>query len=243
MRPLIGIPCFAAERAGTHRPIYGNNQSYVRAVEESGGVPLLIPPLADPASRTAIRAKLDGLLLTGGGDIDPRHYGAARIPECGEIEAERDEDELDTARWALDQEVPILGVCRGMQILNVLRGGTLYQDITTQRPDSPRHDHTQHPRTWRAHEITVNPASRLAGILGATRQIVNSLHHQAVDRIGEGIEIVAWSEDGIAEAMEIPGPPFAIAVQYHPEELFPDDEPSRRLFAAFIQAAATYAER
>lgn len=243
MRPLIGIPCFAAERAGSLRPIYGNNQSYVRAVELSGGVPLLIPPLADPSSHAAIRSRLDGLLLSGGGDIDPKLYGEERIPECGEIEAGRDEEELDAARWALDQGVPILGVCRGLQILNVLHGGTLYQDITTQRPNSPRHDHTSHPRSWRSHEIAINPDSRLAGILGSPRQVVNSLHHQAIDRIGDGIEITAWSEDGIAEAMEIPGDSFVIAVQYHPEELYPDDEPSRRLFAAFVQAAAAHAER
>lgn len=243
MRPVIGIPCFAAERAGTNRPIYGNNQSYIRAVDEAGGVPVLLPPLADPVSRAAIRARLDGLLLTGGGDLDPALYGEERIPECGEIEAERDEPELDIARWALDSGVPLLGVCRGMQLLNVLRGGTLYQDITAQRPHSPRHDRTDHPRVWRAHDISINPTSRLAGILGTTHQVVNSLHHQAVNRVGDGIEIIGWSEDGIAEAMEIPGVPFAIAVQYHPEELVADDEASRRLFAAFVQAAAARAER
>lgn len=238
MRPVIGIPCFAAERAGTRRPIYGNNQSYVRAVERAGGIPVLLPPFADPASLAAVGARLDGLLLSGGGDIDPRLYGEERIPECGEIETERDLPELDIARWALDSNVPILGVCRGMQLLNVLRGGTLYQDITTQHPSSPRHDHTDQPRTWRAHEIAINPASQLASILGSPRQNVNSLHHQAVNRIGDGIEITGWSEDGIAETLEVPGHPFAIAVQYHPEELAADDEPSRRLFAAFVQAAA-----
>lgn len=241
MRPLIGIPCFAAERAGTHRPIYGNNQTYVHAVEQAGGVPVLLPPLSDPADLAVIHARLDGLLLSGGGDIDPSLYGEDRIPECGEIETARDVPELDIARWALDSGVPTLGVCRGMQLLNVLRGGTLYQDITTQHPSSPRHDHIDQPRTWRAHEIAINPASRLASILGAPRQMVNSLHHQAVNRIGDGIEITGWSEDGIAEALEIPSHPFAIAVQYHPEEMVADDEPSRRLFAAFVQAAAARA--
>lgn len=243
MRPLIGIPCFAAERAGTHRPIYGNNQSYVRAVEQAGGVPVLLPPFADPVSLAAAASRLDGLLLTGGGDIDPRLYGEDRIPECGEIEVERDEPELAIARWAVGQGVPILGVCRGMQLLNVLRGGTLYQDIITQHPTSPRHDHIDHPRTWRAHEIAINPASRLAAILGSPRASVNSLHHQAVNRIGDGIDVTGWSEDGIAEALELPDHPFAVAVQYHPEELVADDEPSRRLFAAFVQAADNHSTR
>lgn len=243
MRPLIGIPCFAAERAGTHRPIYGNNQTYVHALERAGGVPVLIPPLADAAGLAVVRERLDGLLLTGGGDIDPALYGEARIPECGEIETERDLPELDIARWALDAGVPTLGICRGMQLLNVLRGGTLYQDITTQHPSSPRHDHIDHPRTWRAHEIAINPSSKLAPILGSPRQQVNSLHHQAVNRIGDGIEITGWSEDGIAETMEVRGHPFAVAVQYHPEEMVAEDEPSRRLFAAFVEAAANRSGR
>jgi putative glutamine amidotransferase len=235
VRPLIGIPCFATERAGTLRPIYANNQTYVRAVERAGGVPLLIPPLTDAESLAAVCARLDGLLLTGGGDVDPAYYGEKPIAECGEPEPERDEQEIALSRLALESDLPVLGVCRGMQLLNVVRGGTLYQDLVAQRGE-PRHDHTDHPRTYRAHDIEVNPASRLAGILGGTRQAVNSLHHQAVNRPGEGIEIVAWSEDGVAEAMEAQGHPFAVAVQYHPEELASDDAASQRLFAAFVQA-------
>jgi putative glutamine amidotransferase len=238
MRPLIGIPCFAAERAGTNRPIYGNNQAYVRAIERAGGAPVLIPLLESPESVTAIRRRLDGLLLTGGGDLDPALYGEAPLPECGEPERERDEVEVALTRWALDERLPLLGVCRGMQLLNVVQGGSLYQDIVTQRPGAPRHDIIERPRGSRSHEIAIDPSSRLAAILGAPRQQVNSLHHQAVNRVGAGIEVVAWSEDGIAEAMELPDHPFALAVQYHPEELVPEDEASHRLFAAFVHACA-----
>ena len=240
MRPVVGIPCFAAERAGTLRPIYGNNQAYVRAIERAGGAPLLIPPLEDGASMAAIRDRLDGLLLTGGGDVDPRLYGEEPLPECGAPEPERDEAEIALTRWAIEGSVPVLGVCRGMQVLNIVRGGTLFQDLGTQRPSAARHDHTDQPRSVRVHEISFHPASRLAEMLGNPRQHVNSLHHQAVNRPGVGLEIVAWSEDGIAEALELADHPFALAVQYHPEELavHADDEGSRRLFAAFVRACA-----
>lgn len=238
MRPVIGIPCFAAERAGTLRLIYGNNQSYVNAVKRAGGAPLLIPPLENPESIAAIRLRLDGLLLTGGGDVDPRLYGEEPIPECGTPEPGRDEAEMELARWALDESVPMLGVCRGMQLLNVAQGGTLYQDLGAQRPGTPRHDRNDLPRNHRAHDVSVNPDSRLASILGGPHHLVNSFHHQAVNRLGEGVEIVAWSEDGVAEGMEVAGHPFALAVQYHPEELVMDDEASQRLFAAFVRACA-----
>lgn len=238
MRPIIGIPCFAAERAGTRRPIFGNNQTYVCAVEQAGGAPVLLPLLESPESMAAIRERLDGLLLTGGGDLSPALYGEEQRPESGEIEEERDAVEMDLARWALDANIPVLGVCRGMQLLNVVRGGTLYQDIVTQHPGSPRHDVTEHGRTHLAHAIAINPDSRLAAILGTHETLVNSLHHQAVKDTGKGIEIVGVSEDGIAEALELPGYPFALAVQYHPEELYSTDEASRRLFAAFVRACA-----
>lgn len=238
MRPIIGIPCFAAERAGNRRPLFGNNQTYVRAVEQAGGAPVLVPLLESPESMAAIGERLDGLLLTGGADLAPAFYGEERLPECGEIEVERDAPELDLTRWALDGGLPILGVCRGMQLLNVVRGGTLYQDIVTQHPASPRHDVTEHGRTHLAHSLSINPSSRLATILGTREMLVNSLHHQAVKERGTDVEIVGWSEDGIAEALELPGYPFVLAVQYHPEELYLTDEPSRRLFAAFVRASA-----
>lgn len=240
MRPIIGIPCFAAERAGTRRPIFGNNQAYVRAIERAGGAPVLIPLLEMSESVAAIRTRLDGVLLTGGGDLAPALYGEERLPECGAIEPERDAAEIDLTQWALEAGVPVLGVCRGMQLLNVVRDGTLYQDIVTQHPSSPRHDIIDQPRTHRAHSIALHPDSRLATILGARALSVNSLHHQAVKDPGTDVEIVGWSEDGIAEAMEIPGHPFALAVQYHPEELAPTDEASRRLFAAFVEACARH---
>jgi putative glutamine amidotransferase len=236
-RPLIGIPCFSTERADSRRPVYASNKSYVRAIERAGGVPLLLPPMDLPESRAAALAAVDGLLLTGGGDLDPAYYGEAKLPQCDEPEVERDTLEFAFTQDALAERLPIFGVCRGMQLLNVARGGNLIQDLATQRPEVARHDHSDHPRTYRAHSIAVNPASRLSGILGVSRTMVNSFHHQAVDRPGAGVEIVAWSEDGVAEAMELADYPFALAVQYHPEELVTDDdEASERLFRAFVEA-------
>lgn len=238
MRPVIGIPCFTAKRAGTQRPIYGNNQAYVRAVERAGGVPVLIPPLPDESSMRAICDRLDGLLLTGGEDVDPDLYGEQPIPQCGASDRQRDELELAFTRWALDADMPLLGICRGMQLLNTACGGSLYQDLGTQQPQTRQHAQVRHPRSHRAHDIRILPDSRLAAILDTTRHSVNSLHHQAVNRVGNGVRIVAWSPDDVAEAMELPAYSFALAVQYHPEELEPTDEASRRLFSAFVRACS-----
>jgi putative glutamine amidotransferase len=216
--------------------MYGNNRAYVRAVERAGGIPLLIPPLADEASLEAVCARLDGLLLSGGADIAPVCYGEEPIPQCQTPEPERDALELGMARWSLEHGLPTLGICRGMQLLNVASGGTLYQDIATQQPEAQQHERSSRPRDTRAHTIRVRPDSRLASMLGTTEHLVNSLHHQAVRELGRGVRIVAQAPDGIAEGMEFPAHPFAVAVQFHPEELEQTDEVSRRLFAAFVRA-------
>jgi putative glutamine amidotransferase len=240
MRPVIGIPCYSATRPGSNITVYANNQSYVRAIQRAGGVALLIPSGHDADALEVICSRLDGLLLSGGCDIDPACYGEDRIAACQEPEPERDELELALAAWALDAAVPILGICRGMQLLNVACGGTLYQDLETQQPEIARHDQAAIGRAFRAHGIRLQGHSRLSEILGAAPYTVNSLHHQAVARPGEHVEIVGWSPDGVAEAMEVDGHPFALAVQFHPEELEGDperpDEPSRALFRSFVQA-------
>ncbi|HEX6541594.1 MAG TPA: gamma-glutamyl-gamma-aminobutyrate hydrolase family protein [Ktedonobacterales bacterium] len=240
MRPVIGIPCASAQRQGSLTPMYGNNRAYVRAVQRAGGVSLLIPPHQDADALEAICSRVDGLLLSGGCDIDPARYGEERISACQDPDPERDELELALAAWALDAAVPVLGICRGMQLLNVACGGTLYQDLATQQPSAAQHDQAAIGRMYRAHDIRLEQHSRLSEILGSAPYTVNSLHHQAVARPGERVEIVGWSPDGMAEAMEVDGHPFALAVQFHPEELEGDpeqpDEPSRALFRAFVQA-------
>jgi putative glutamine amidotransferase len=240
-KPIIGIPCFAMVRADTGRPIYASNQTYAQAVAHAGGIPVLIPSLADLPDVSAINGWLDGLLLAGGSDLDPSLYGEAPAPESSAPELERDRLELDLIRLALDQDLPILGVCRGLQVLNVARGGSLYQHIPTERPSGIDHVQAGQPkRTYIAHSISVEPGSRLAGILGdgLTDTGVNSFHHQAVKRLGEGLKVTAVAEDGVVEAVELADSPFVVAVQYHPEELVVTDSGSRRLFSAFVQACA-----
>jgi putative glutamine amidotransferase len=240
MRPLIGISCGVYPRDEPLRPIFGISQSYTLAVERAGGMPVLVPPQPDHEAVRAISARLDGLLLPGGGDIDPTSYGEERLPICGQIEPQRDALEIPLAQLALEEGKPILGICRGMQLLNVATGGTLYQDITAQRPNAVSHPTTDYrgKRDRTAHTIEIQPGSLLASIMGTTRHAVNSFHHQAVKQPGSGIEMLAWSEDGLPEGMVVQGHPFALAVQFHPEELTLVDPASQRLFNAFVRACA-----
>lgn len=235
MHPIIGIPCYAAERADTSRPLYGNNQSYVQAVLRAGGAPLLIPP-AETSVYAAIAERLDGLLLSGGGDVDPRTYGEEPLPACGAPEIERDGAEMFFTRWALERRVPLLGICRGIQILNVVRGGSLYQDIPSQYDKPLRHNCAGEQRNYIAHAIQIDPDSQFAAIVGQTTAGVNSFHHQAVKALGDGVRVVATAEDGIVEAAEMPDYPFVITVQWHPEAMDDDDPITTRLFAAFVAA-------
>lgn len=243
MRPVIGIPCYSGERAGNLRPLFGNNQSYVRAVHRAGGAPLLLPPLDDAELIALYTERMDGLLLSGGGDVDPVYYGQRPIAECDAPDRERDVMEMALTRAALAVELPILGICRGMQLLNIVRGGTLYQDLPAQRPETIKHLYIGFPGTHLAHDLRLIPGSRTAAILGAERETVNSFHHQAVLEPGEDVEIVGWAEDGVAEAMELRGYPFGLAVQYHPEALAEDNQASVRLFAAFVDACRERASR
>lgn len=239
--PVVGIPACSMLRPGSSRVLYGAFQSYVEALIAAGITPLIIPPGLSDAALASLCQRLDGLLLAGGADIDPKHYGEERAPYCGEIEPERDELELSLTRTALANDLPIFGICRGMQTLNVAAGGALFQDIAAQSPNALEHQQTN--RTLLAHHVLVEQGSRLRELLGADEFAVNSLHHQAVSQPGEGVRIVAWAPDGIPEAMELPAKRFAIAVQYHPEELVETDALSRRLFAAFAQACRESASR
>ncbi len=237
LRPLIGISCAPLAPQGTRPPGFRQNQNYARAVAAAGGAPVLLPLLDDQAALRALYERLDGVLLPGGGDVAPVRYGEAPRPEChvDGVDDLLDTVELTLARWALAEGKPLLGICRGHQALNVAAGGTLYQDVTVQGVARLEH---QHPRARAAlvHALRVDPASRLAAVLGVTACRVNSIHHQAVARVADGLRAVAWAPDGVIEGLEQPEHPFALAVQFHPEELVPDHAPSARLFAAFVAA-------
>ena len=241
MKPLIGVTTseMRSSRAGTLRrhgePPHAEmalGMSYLRAIEEAGGMPVVLPPLGDAV---AYLDRLDGICLSGGPDLDPDAYGAPeRHAELGPTEPGLDAFELELARAADARGLPILGICRGAQALNVARGGTLHQHL-------PGHRQTE-PATATTHTVHVEPDSRLADVAGAGRLRVNSFHHQAVDVLGSGLRVVARSADGVVEAIEEPGSRLVLAVQWHAEGL--TSQPRHRaLFAELVQASSAPAAR
>lgn len=213
------------------------NAAYVRALERAGVVPVVVPPLADPRSAApALLARVDGLLLSGGEDIAPACYGAAPHPALGETHDGRDATELALVAEARRRATPVLAICRGIQLLNVALGGTLVQDIPAQRPSPVRHD-AGAARAARVHEVSIVEGSRLRDALGAGRISVNSLHHQAVDRVAAALRVTARADDGLVEGVEAADAGWwAVGVQWHPEELADAPEPwDRGLFEAFAQ--------
>ncbi len=224
------------------------NQRYFLAATMVGGVPWMVPLLDDdlPTLRL-IYERLDGVLIPGGVDMDPRQYGETILPECGNLDPARDRVELQLVRWAIEDGKPVLGLCRGMQILNVVQGGTLYQDLATQRPELKKHDFfptAGYARQHLAHSVALQPDTRLFDLSdGASTLMVNSMHHQGVKQVGDGLIVSAYSDDGLVEALELPGDAFIVGVQWHPEVFEMTDPHTRHLFGAFIAAAVRWAER
>jgi putative glutamine amidotransferase len=236
MKPLIGIPTRTQVDGDLTR--YSALATYTRALDLAGGAPVLIPLNLNEDTLGAIFARLDGLLLQGGVDVHPREYGEEVAPYCGEIDPARDATELRLTRWALQQHLPILAICRGIQLLNVAAGGSLYQDIATQVPNALPHPHVQgNPYAFRAHAISIEPDSHLARALGTTHLEVNSLHHQAIKHLAPGFRITARAPDGIIEGIEANhAHHFALAVQFHPEWMIDDDPRMLGIFHAFVRA-------
>ena len=235
--PLIGVTCMTIEME-SHSPRLGMSRSYVNALLRAGAAPVLIPHMADKAALHSAYERLDGLLLPGGGDVDPVHYGESRHVKCNEPSPERDDTELALVRWAMEGGVPLLAICRGIQVLNVALGGSLFQDIRAQVPGAERHAwHPNYPRDRLSHTVSLSPEARLTHIVGESTLPVNSLHHQSVKDIAPGLVTTGHSPDGIIEAVEAPEHPFAIGVQWHPEELAGSDRRAQRLFEAFVEAS------
>ena len=219
--PLIGISCGGSETMTTLKTTYSD------AVRLAGGIPVLIPVLRDSVTVSEMVRHLDGIILSGGEDIDPLYYGEEHLPELGTVNAPRDTFDVLLIRTALRQEKPLLAICRGEQVLNVVLGGTLFQDIPSQIPASELQHRQTEPATVATQTLSIEPSSRLSGILGLTRIAVNSHHHQAVKDLAPGLIITARAEDGVVEAYEsIPGAPDPygklfgeriLAVQFHPE--------------------------
>ncbi len=211
--------------------------TYTHALDRVGGAPILIPLQLDDDSLRAILARLDGLLLAGGVDVHPNEYGETIQDFCGAIDEPRDQVELRLTRLALENQLPVFGICRGIQMLNVAAGGSLYQDIAAQLPDALPHPHQKGaPYNRLTHAIEIDAQSRLTRALGVTQVRVNSLHHQSVKQVAPGFRIVARAPDGVIEGIEATNGRFAIGVQWHPEWLQDDDPRMLDLFSAFVRA-------
>lgn len=242
--PLIGITCFSVLAPSTNPSMPASrrsaaNQQYIEAVAEAGGAPVLVPMDLNPDTLAAIYANLDGLLLPGGDDVAPYRYHQDPHPGLGHVDDRRDELELTLATWALRDNLPVLGICRGIQVLAVAAGGTLYQDVPSQLSGAASHDVREHGRDHRCHDITIQPGSRLAQALGTVSTPVNSFHHQAVLDVPPGFSVSATAPDGVIEGIESAGHNFAVGVQCHPEGMWQTTAPEfAGLFREFVAAAA-----
>jgi putative glutamine amidotransferase len=206
------------------------NAAYVRALDRAGLVPLVVPTMLAPDRATAALASVRGLVLTGGEDVSPERYGAKPHEKLGKVDRVRDAAELALISDARNRRLPILAICRGIQILNVAFGGTLYQDLDSERPGP-----IQHQAESGNHALRVAPGSLLEQTLGTRSALVNSRHHQAIRDLAPGLKAVAWAEDGVIEAVESvdAAAPWMLAVQWHPEDLT-----ERALFDGFARAVA-----
>lgn len=216
------------------------NEAYVNATRAAGLTPIVVPPVG-PAELGPVLDAVCGIILTGGEDVDPAHYQATPSPRAFEPHRPRDVCELALARAARERRMPTLAICRGIQLVNVALGGTLVQDIGSERPTTINHDRSD-ARAVRLHDVEIDAGSRLAAAVGATRISVNSSHHQAVDRAADGLAVTAHAPDGIIEGVEWSRDDWwMLGVQWHPEELVEDaKEWDRGLFRAFATQARAY---
>ena len=233
--PIVAVTATARLVEGVERVRL--NAAYVRALESVGLVPVVIPPSASPDAVLRVLDVVAGLVLSGGEDVDPSRYGAEPHPELGPVNCARDDTELALLGRARALALPTLAICRGIQVVNVALGGTLVQDLPSERQGIATHE-VDDERDSRVHGVRIEPDSHLASILGAESLAVNSIHHQAVDRLGEAMRINARADDGTVEGVESDDASWwMVGVQWHPEELTTTPEPwDRRLFAAFAAA-------
>lgn len=232
-KPVIGVtPLFDTEQQRLWmRP------NYLRAVEESGGIPLVLPLVQDEADLATLAQRCDGFLFSGGPDPHPALYGEETLRFCGAIDQRRDRLEISLLHQALRLDKPVFGICRGIQLFNAALGGSLYQDIPAQLSGEPIAHYQQPPYDVPVHSIEIETDTPLYDILKKTKMMVNSMHHQAVETVAPALRCAAKSKDGLAECLYMPGRRFFMGVQWHPEYLFAPDSDGERLFRAFLQAA------
>lgn len=235
MKPLIGITTHLSNNEyGQARIVL--QQAYAEAIHQAGGVPVLIPSLIAVDGWDALYAKLDGILLSGGGDVALDHFAGEDHPRISDVEPARDTIELTLARAAVKDNKPFLGICRGCQVMNVALGGTLYTHLPDQFPNALDHSYPGSMRHELVHQVKVEEGTRFADVLGEPIVRVNSHHHQGLKDIAPALRVAGHASDGLVEAVELPDHPFGLAVQWHPEWLT-DQEPTRNLFRKFVEAA------
>jgi putative glutamine amidotransferase len=233
-RPTVGVT-LAYDSDNPAR--FTVREDYIRSVEQAGALPLVLPPTR-PGDAAELLDRVQALLMTGGSDVDPDLYGQAPHPRLGSVFRGRDEFELALCREALERDLPLLGICRGIQVLNVATGGTLVQDIPSQLETAVGHDSPGERRTI-AHDVRILPGTRLREILGKDTVAVNSFHHQAVKDLGRGLVVSGLcGGDGVVEAVEAPDRRFAVGVQWHPESFW-RERTFHTLFAALVEVIPT----
>lgn len=235
-RPLIGITCgTSALDSHARQPQDRLNRAYSRAVALAGGVPVIVPNLEEGCEDWT--SAIDGLLLSGGVDVDPALYGEMVVNSTVEVDSIRDSAELPMVRDAMNKGLPVLAICRGIQTMNVALGGSLYQDLPSQRPSTICHRQPG-SRDVTTHSVSLEAGARLTDICGSREFAVNSFHHQAIRDTAPGLIVTAHAEDGVIEAVELPGERFVIGVQWHPEELVDSSAEAMRLFREFVAACS-----
>jgi putative glutamine amidotransferase len=233
--PLIGVTTRNDINPKYNNPIVASPRSYLLALVKAGALPVLLPPNLPLVSLDDLLSRLDGIVFTGGGDIETARFGGIDHEEVYDIDQERDEFEIQLVLKAGERGLPFLGICRGHQIVNVAFGGRLYTHIADQLDNALNHRYVRgEPFDKYAHSVKLEADSSLAAILNETNFEVNSLHHQGVEVVGQGLKPIGWAPDGLVEALELPGHPFGLSVQWHPEWL-PEDRRSQALFNAFVK--------
>ena len=233
MKPIIGIVPLIDETKDSFWMLPG----YMDGIAEAGGIPIMLPLTSDKEEIGQLLNAIHGILLTGGHDVDPALYGEEPLPECGEPCKERDAMETELLKQALERDMPVLGICRGIQFLNAHLGGTLYQDLPSQHPSDTEHHQTP-PYDKPVHSVSILKDSPLFRLLNKETLSVNSYHHQAIRQKAESLKTMAVSGDGLVEAVEMPDKKFVWAVQWHPEFSHLVDENSRKIFSEFVKHCA-----
>jgi putative glutamine amidotransferase len=236
-KPLIGITTRNGKDADGH-PLTALQHTYTRAILQAGGLPFLIPSMLHQDDFLDLYSRVAGILFTGGGDVSLEYFNGSTHPRIGEVDQARDSTELSLMRIAIDDGKPVLGICRGAQVMNVALGGTLYTHIHDQLKDALDHDYPGDLRRILVHPVNVDEDTRSAEIFGETLLNVNSLHHQGLKDIAPGLRATGYAPDGLVEVVEMPDHPYAVSVQWHPEWLT-DQIPMQRLFKSFVDAAGS----